>query len=90
MDRWEGVIRAKDLQMNAVVYYQAPSNEYLGEWYGTGISEKYWPIEQKQFETNIGTIIITHQTIESDEYFIEFQGSGEPKGSLAIKIGLVK
>jgi len=56
----------------------------IGEWFGTGITDRYWPMNQPTLETNIGTVLIVKNEIRSNSrHYIEFKGSGQPKGPLA-------
>jgi hypothetical protein len=46
-------------------------------------------MNQPQFETNIGTVLIVKEAIRSESrHYIEFKGSGKPKGPLAEAIGI--
>jgi hypothetical protein len=41
-------------------------------------------MNQPQFETNIGTVLIVREAIRpGSRHYIEFRGSGKPKGPLA-------
>jgi len=45
-------------------------------------------MNKPQFETNIGTVLIVNQAIRSDgRHYIDFKGSGKPKGPLAEAMG---
>jgi hypothetical protein len=45
-------------------------------------------MNQPQFETNIGTVLIVKDAIRPDgKHYIEFKGSGNPKGPLAERLG---
>jgi len=75
------------LEMPVTVTYGAPS-ERARVWSGSGATEKYWPMSQLEFETNIGTVLILNQALRADgKHHIEFKGSGNPKGPLADAIG---
>ena len=83
MEKWKGIMQAGFLEIPVNVTY---SRSFVGvsEWYGSGITDKYWPMNQPQLETNIGTVLIVKNQIRSDgRHYIEFKGSGNPKGPLA-------
>jgi len=85
---WQGIVRASDLQMTAVVHYEGPSCLSLGDWYGGGSRNNLWP-DREFIETNIGTLIVVHQIQnEEGEYVIQFMGYGLPQGPLAARMGL--
>lgn len=86
MGIWNGIVMSDELQMSATIIYKTPYNSNI-EWYGRGIAHKTWPDEQKHIETNIGNIKITFQNQKHEGIFIEFEGKGFPKGSLAETIG---
>ena len=84
MAQWRGIMICGFLEIPVVVTYNSPRN-----WSGSGATEKYWPMDQLEFETNIGTILILKQAIRADgKHHIEFKGSGNPMGPLAKAIGL--
>ena len=88
MGEWRGIIQAGDLELAVIVIYWLP-DDGMGEWYGSAVTEKPLPIDQPQFETNIGTVVIVNQTIRSDgTHSITFRGSGNPKGPLAEAMGM--
>jgi len=46
-------------------------------------------MNQPQLETNIGTVLIVNQAIRSDgRHYIDFKGSGKPKGPLSEAMGI--
>ncbi len=78
MGKWKGTMVCGFLEMPVTITY-GPS-----EWSGSGATDKYWPMSQLEFETNIGTVHILNQGIQRDgKHHIEFKGSGKPKGPLA-------
>lgn len=86
--KWKGVMRTEFLEIPVTVTYNALSGG-VGEWYGSGVTDRYWPMNQPQFETNIGTVLIVKEAIRSESrHYIEFRGSGKPKGPLAEAIGI--
>jgi hypothetical protein len=87
MGMWNGIMTAEFLEIPVTVIFNPPSDG--GEvWYGTGVTNKDWPKNQVQFQTNIGAVLIVNQTIRSDgKHYIAFRGSGNPKGPLAGAIG---
>jgi hypothetical protein len=88
MGKWKGVMKTEFMEMPVTVTFIAPSVG-LGEWYGSGITDKYWPMNQPQIETNIGTVLMVKEAIRSESrHYIEFKGSGKPKGPLAEAMGI--
>jgi hypothetical protein len=88
MGQWKGIMKAGNLELSVIVTYRLP-DDGMGEWYGSAVTDKPWPINQPQFETNIGTVVIVNQTIRSDgTHYIAFTGSGNPKGPLAKAMGM--
>ena len=86
MGKWKGVMISGFLEIPVTVTYG--SSGRLREWTGSGTTDKYWPMNQPQFETNIGTVLILKEAIRSDSrHYIEFRGSGNPKGPLAEVMG---
>jgi hypothetical protein len=83
MGKWKGIMQSGFLEITVNVTF----NRSLGgvsEWYGSGETEKYWPMNQPQLETNIGTVLIVKDAIRlNGKHYIEFKGSGNPKGPLA-------
>ena len=87
MGKWKGIMISGFLEIPVTVTYN-PSSVGLREWSGSGVTDKYWPMNQPQLETNIGTVLIVNQAIRSDgRHHIEFKGSGNPKGPLAEAMG---
>ena len=87
MGKWKGIMISGFLEMTVTVNYNPPS---VGsrEWSGSGVTDKYWPMDQPQFETNIGTVVIVNQAIRSgSRHYIDFKGIGKPKGPLAEAMG---
>ena len=83
MGKWKGIMQAGFLEILVNVFYNRSSDGVI-EWHGSGKTDKYWPMNQPQFETNIGTVLIVKEGIGRDgKHFIEFKGSGNPKGPLA-------
>ena len=83
MEKWKGIMQSGFLEISVVVSF-ARSSTGVGEWFGTGITDRYWPMNQPTFETNIGTVRILKNSIRSGgKHYIEFKGSGNPKGPLA-------
>ncbi len=86
MGKWKGTMISGFLEIPVTVIYGSPGR--LREWSGSGTTDKYWPMNQPQFETNIGTVLILKDAIRSDSrHYIEFRGSGRPKGPLAEVMG---
>jgi len=86
MGKWKGTMISGFLEIPVTVIYGSPG--HLREWSGSGTTDKYWPMNQPQFETNIGTVLILKDAIRSDSrHYIEFRGSGKPKGPLADVMG---
>lgn len=87
MGKWKGLMVSGFLEIPVTVTYGFPSVNVC-EWSGNGATDKYWPMSQVQFETNIGTVLILNQAIRADgKHHIEFKGSGTPKGPLAKVMG---
>ena len=87
MGKWKGIMISGFLEIPVSVTYGSPSAS-LPQWSGSGATDKYWPMSQLQFETNIGTVQILNQAIRRDgKHHIEFKGSGKPKGPLAEFMG---
>ena len=83
MGKWQGTMISGFLEIPVTVNYGSPSVNGRG-WSGRGATDKYWPISQLQFETNIGTVLILNQATRADgKHHLEFKGSGNPKGPLA-------
>jgi hypothetical protein len=83
MGKWKGIMQAGFLEILVNVIYNR-SSDGVSEWQGSGVTDKYWPMNQPQFETNIGTVLIVKDAIGRDgKHYIEFKGSGNPKGPLA-------
>jgi hypothetical protein len=81
--KWKGIMISGFLEIPVSLTYNSPSIE-LREWFGSGLTDKYWPMNQLQFETNIGTVLIVNQAIRSgSRHYIDFKGSGKAKGPLA-------
>jgi hypothetical protein len=87
MGIWNGVMTSGILEIPVTVVFNPPSDE-SEVWCGTGVTNKDWPKNQRQFETNIGAVLIMNQVIRSDgRHHIGFRGSGHPKGPLAEAMG---
>jgi len=83
VEKWKGIMQSGFLEIPVVVTFTRSSTG-AGEWFGTGITDRYWPVNQPSFETNIGTVLIVKDEIRSNgRHYIEFKGSGPPKGLLA-------
>jgi len=83
MGKWKGIMKAGFLEIPVNVTYTR-SSEGVSEWHGSGETDKYWPMNQPQLETNIGTVLIVKDAIRlNGKHYIEFKGSGNPKGPLA-------
>ncbi len=83
MEKWRGVMQCGFLEIPVIVTFSR-SSVGAGQWYGSGVTDKYWPMNQPEFETNIGTVLIVKDTIRADgKHYIEFTGGGNPKGPLA-------
>jgi hypothetical protein len=83
MGKWKGIMQTGLLEIPINVIYN-PSSVGVSEWYGSGITDKYWLMNQPHFETNIGTVLIVKDAIRLDgKHYIEFKGSRHPKGPLA-------
>lgn len=88
MGKWKGVMKTEFLEIPVIVNFNT-SSVGLNEWSGSGLTDKYWPMNQPQFETNIGTVLILNDAIRSgSRHYIEFKGSGRPKGPLAEAMGI--
>ena len=87
MGKWKGVMISGFLEIPVTVSYSSPTVKVC-EWSGSGETDKYWPMSQLEFETNIGTVHVLNQAIRRDgKHHIEFKGSGFPKGPLAKVMG---
>ena len=87
MAKWKGIMISGFLEIPVIVIYGSPTVG-LREWSGSGTTDRYWPMNQLQFETNIGTVLILNQAIRADgKHHIEFKGTGNPKGPLAEAMG---
>ncbi len=87
MQTWKGIMISGFLEIAVTVTYGSASDGPR-EWSGSGATDKYWPMNQPQVETNIGMVLILKNTIRADgRHYIEFKGSGNPKGPLAEAIG---
>ena len=87
MGKWKGIMISGFLEIPVTVTYNPPSVR-LRKWSGSNVTDKYWPMNQPQLETNIGTVLIVNQAIRSDgRHYIDFKGSGKPKRPLAEAIG---
>jgi len=83
MEKWKGIMQAGFLEMPVNVICNRSSSG-ASEWHGSGETSKYWPMNQLQFETNIGTVLILKSEIRKNgKHYIEFKGSGNMKGPLA-------
>lgn len=83
VEKWKGILQSGFLEISVVATFTRFSAG-VGEWFGTGVTDRYWPMNQPTFETNIGTGLILKNTIRSDgKHYIEFKGSGNPRGPLA-------
>ena len=87
MGIWNGIMTSGYLEVPVTVTFNPPADG-LEVWYGTGVTNKDWPKNQRQFTTNIGAVLVVNQTIRSDgKHQIAFRGSGSPKGPLAEAMG---
>jgi hypothetical protein len=83
VEKWKGIMQSGFLEITVVVTFTR-SSIGVGEWFGTGVTDRYWPMNQPEFETNIGTVLIVKSEIRlNGKHYIEFKGSGNPKGPLA-------
>ena len=83
MGKWKGIMQAGFLEIPVNVIYNHSSNGVI-EWHGSGETDKYWPMNQPQLETNIGTVLIVKSEMRMNgKHYIEFKGSGNMKGPLA-------
>ncbi len=83
MEKWKGIMQAGFLEIPVNVTCNRSSTGE-SEWHGSGETDKYWPMNQPQLETNIGTVLIVKSEIRlNGKHYIEFKGSGNPKGPLA-------
>jgi hypothetical protein len=83
MGKWKGIMISGFLEIPVTVTY-GYSSVGLRQWFGSGITEKYWPMNEAQFETNIGTVVIVNEAIRSgSRHYIDFKGIGKPEGPLA-------
>jgi hypothetical protein len=88
MGQWKGIMISGFLEIPVTVTYNSPSVGF-GDWSGSGVTEKYWPVDEPKFETNIGTVLIVNQVIRAGcKHHIDFKGSGKPKGPLAENMGI--
>ena len=87
MGIWNGIMTSGFLEIPVTVIFNPPSDG-LEAWYGTGVTNKDWPKNLRQFTTNIGAVLVVNQTIRLDgKHHIAFRGSGSPKGPLAEAMG---
>ena len=87
MGKWKGIMISGFLEIPVTIDYDPPSLR-VRKWSGSGATNKYWPMSQLQFETNIGDVLILNQALRADgKHHIEFKGSGNPKGPLAQAMG---
>ena len=87
MEKWTGIMQAGFLEIPVNVICSR-SSDGGREWRGSGETGKDWPMNQIQFETNIGTVLIVKSEIRlNGKHYIEFKGSGNPKGPLAERMG---
>jgi hypothetical protein len=87
MGKWNGIMISGFLEIPVTVTY-GYSSVGLRQWFGSGITEKYWPMNEAQFETNIGTVVIVNEAIRpGSRHYIDFKGIGKPKGPLAEAMG---
>jgi hypothetical protein len=90
MGKWKGIMISGFLEIPVTVTY-GYSSVGLRQWFGSGITEKYWPMKEAQFETNIGTVVIVNEAIRSgSRHYIDFKGIGKPEGPLAEAMGWTK
>jgi hypothetical protein len=90
MGIWNGIMTSGYLEVPVTVTFNPPADG-LEVWYGTGVTVKDWPKNQRQFETNIGAVLIINHTLRPDgKHHIAFRGSGNPKGPLAAAVGELK
>jgi hypothetical protein len=83
MGKWNGIMMCGFSGIPVTVTFDSPSDG-LEVWYGNSVTNKDWAKNQRQFETNIGAVLIVNKAIHSDgRHHIEFRGSGNPKGPLA-------
>jgi hypothetical protein len=83
MGKWKGIMQAGFLEIPVNVIYER-SSAGVSEWHGSGETDKYWPMNQPQLETNIGTILIVKSEMRMNgKHYIEFKGNGDPQGPLA-------
>ena len=87
MGMWNGIMASGSLEIPVSVIFNPPSDG-LEVWYGTGVTNKDWPKNLRQFTTNIGAVLIMNHTFRSDgKHHIAFRGSGNSKGPLADAMG---
>ncbi len=87
MEKWKGIMQSGFLEISVVVAFTRSSTG-VREWSGTGLTDRYWPMNQPTFETNIGTVLILKGSMRpGGKHYIEFKGSGSPKGPLAEVMG---
>ena len=65
MGKWKGIMVSGFLEIPVTVTYGS-SVVSLPQWSGNGATDKYWPMSQLEFETNIGTVLILNQAIQRD------------------------
>ena len=79
-------MQAGFLEISVSVTYSR-SSVGVSKWYGSGVTDKYWPMNQPQLETNIGTVLIVKSEMRMNgKHYIEFKGSGNPKGPLTERL----
>jgi hypothetical protein len=62
VEKWKGIMQSGFLEITVVVTFTR-SSIGVGEWFGTGVTDRYWPMNQPEFETNIGTVLIVKSEI---------------------------
>lgn len=77
MKTWSGEININESLAKVTVYINEPSGYKSGSWHGVGTLDK--AIGCEQYETEIGTIIITKLQIGGSGISFSFTGSGRPK-----------
>lgn len=88
MHTWNGIIKYNQYSLEATIYSDNPRSTGLKKWFGSGFSDTEWPDDADQFETNVGTIILTRRSIGPGGNTFSFTGSGIPKGPLADYLGI--
>jgi hypothetical protein len=53
VEKWKGIMQSWFLEISVVVSFTRSSTG-VGEWFGTGITDRYWPMNHLTFEKNIG------------------------------------